>query len=539
MRQLFRWALCAAIFSTISLVNTHLVFAEEKQKAGLAGVISISRDIDEFEASAFQIRLEKSLAKKPTHIIIKINSRNGRSKAAERIAKSIQKLEDLGIQTIAYITGDASSVAALVAVSCKKIVMAPGSRIGAALPDPKELQESEDSRRMRDGVEDLPPENRVLQTWKVGFEIFALNHIKDELIVQAMLENKYGLMRVVFRGREKKRNIVYMSKREFFGLEEDAREGVLESKVLAEPGETLVLNDQQAKEISLIFRGNVDSLKGLGEALKSSENLASFEVFELSNLWWLHVIGVCQNSYVKMFLFALGVVALIVAFSNPGTGAAEVLAALAFILVFGSSYFAGFASYVEILIFLLGLILIAMEVFVIPGFGVTGVLGTALVLASFLLTLQSFILPTTSAEWDIFGTNLIKTVISFTMAGLIVGALVRFFGHNLLFKRLILKMPGRDTSAVVVGSSSKPERLIGLQGTVHSTMRPVGEVRLGDEILEAVSEESFLEPGVRVEVVGRRGFSALVRRLPDKAASKASPKNSDSGTETSSETESN
>lgn len=523
MRQLIRWTFCLAIFSIFSLIISPVVSAEEEKKAGLAGVVSISRDIDEFEASAFQLRLQKSLDKKPSLIIIKINSRNGRSKAAERIAKSIQELEDQGIPTIAYITGDASSVAALVAVSCRRIVMAPGSRIGAALPDPIELQDSEDLGRMRDGVEDLPPENRFLETWKIGFEIYAVNHIKDELIVQAMLENKYGLMRVVFRGPSAKQNVVYMSKREFFGLEDDAKAQVVESGVLAEPGETLVLNDKQANEIGFTFRSNIESLESLGEVLKSTDNLATFESFELSNLWWLHVIGFCQNSAVKMILFALGVVALIVAFSHPGTGAAEVLAALAFILVFGSSYFVGFASYVEVLIFLLGVVLIAMEVFVIPGFGVTGVLGTGLILTSFLLTLQSFILPTTSAEWDIFGANLIKTVISFTMAGLIVGALVRFFGHNLLFKRLVLKMPGRDTKVVIVGSSSNPDRLIGLQGTVHSTMRPVGEIRLGDEILEAVSEESFLEPGVRVEVIGRSGFSALVRRISEKPLAKEAP----------------
>lgn len=525
MRQLSRWAFSVLIFSLIPFVTLSPSTAQENQqissgKAGLGAVVSITRPIDEFEASAFEIRLQKSLEKKPSHVIIRIDSKTGRSAPAERIAGLIQKLDDQGIPTIAYISGDATSVAALVALSCKEIVMAPGSRIGAAVPDQPQESESEESGRIRDGVEELPPENRRRETWKVSFEIFALNHINDELIIQAMVENKYGLMRVVFRDN-KKGSVVYMSKREFYGLDEQGKAQVLESRVLAEPGETLVLNNQEAKEVGLTPASDVESLSKLSQELKREKKLASFETFELSNLWWLHVIGFCQNSAVKMLLFALGIVALIVAFSQPGTGAAEVLAALAFLLVFGSSYFVGFASYVEILVFLAGVILIAVEVFVIPGFGITGVLGTVLLLSSFLLTFQSFILPTTSAEWDIFGTNLIKTVISFTMAGLIIGALVRFFGHNLLFKRLILRMPGRDTSAVVVGTTATPEDLIGRRGVVHSTMRPVGEVRLGEDIVEAVSEESFLEPGEAVEVVGRRGFSALVRRLSPKGVQKS------------------
>jgi membrane-bound serine protease (ClpP class) len=501
--------LLSSIFSV-----PNVCFGEDQEKVGLAAVVTVSGFIDEFEAKAFQVRLENSLAKKPSHVIVKIDSASGLAISVEKIVKQIQNLNDEGIQTTAFIDGDAVSVAAMIAVACQKIVMSPESRIGAAVPAEESFGDKQQESRLRDGQEDRSDDRRRLDTWKFSFETFASQHNFDELIIQGMLENRYGLMRLTTPATNKAGRVLFMSKREYEGLLEDDRARFTTRTVLAEPGIPLILDAETAKEAGINSATPLKTVDDVGAELAKRDELPSVEVFELRNLWWLEILALVHKPWVKVFLFAMGTICLFIAFGNPGTGAAEVLTVLAFGLVFGSSYFVGFASYIEIIIFLLGVGLLAMEILVIPGFGVTGVLGVLCLLMSFLLALQSFFLPTTNAEWTIFSMNLVRTLISFSLTALIIGALLRIFGKTTLFHKLILDPKVSSLTPVVAGTKSAAETLIGRHGIVHSTLRPSGEIRVGDDVIDALSEGRFLETGTAVEIVGRRGFSLLVRPVP-------------------------
>ena len=196
----------------------------------------------------------------------------------------------------------------------------------------------------------------------------------------------------------------------------------------------------------------------------------------------------------------------------PGFGVPGVLAIVSFSLFFWSKYAAGSASALEIILFVVGLLLLALEIFVIPGFGVTGVAGILCMLAAIVLAMNAFFLPTTGREMDRFATAVWTLTLSLVaFVGLAITA-ARLLPSAPVLGRIVLRPPTRDEVTPTHG----PERVradVGEQGVVSTTLRPAGKARFGDRYVDVVAEGEFLDPGTPVHVVRVHGNRIVVKRV--------------------------
>jgi membrane-bound ClpP family serine protease len=168
------------------------------------------------------------------------------------------------------------------------------------------------------------------------------------------------------------------------------------------------------------------------------------------------------------------------------------------------------------LLFLLGLVLIGLEIFVVPGFGVTGISGILLVLAGLgLATVER--LPQTTDEWYRFGGTLTQFGLGLVIATIAAVVVARYLPSIPYANRLVLAPPGEkvgteDTNATA-GSFEAFAALLGAVGTSATALRPAGMARFGDAYVDVVSEGSYIPAGARVQVIEVEGNRVVVKEV--------------------------
>ncbi|MFW6361703.1 MAG: NfeD family protein, partial [Spirochaetota bacterium] len=248
------------------------------------------------------------------------------------------------------------------------------------------------------------------------------------------------------------------------------------------------------------------------------------------------VVHLLTSAAVASLLLTAGLLALYMEISSPGFGIPGTIAITAFALLFLSSGLMGTLSSVELLLFLVGVVLLIVEVFLIPGFGVAGISGLIFMTVGLILSRQEFILPDNAWQMEIFTRNLLLVFGTLAASFLLLGILMMFFPRIRLFQRLILNnpqpegvgggLPSQDSNAisagtepasttVLEGSGGQNVPRIGDTGTVLTKLRPVGKIRVGDDSYSVVAEGRWLEPGTRVTVVGIEGNRIVVEEVAE------------------------
>lgn len=222
---------------------------------------------------------------------------------------------------------------------------------------------------------------------------------------------------------------------------------------------------------------------------------------------------------VTVLLVVIGFIGLILEMKVPGTTLPGIVAALCFILVFWAhTQFSGQVAVLAGLLFILGLVLVLLEVFVLPGFGVPGILGIVFILGALgLATLGATDgpLPSTTAEWTRLGGKMGQFMFAMIGAVAIVSLLVRYLPHIPGANRLTLAAPD-DSAATAnadVPGASQAAALLGAVGITMTVLRPAGSVRFGDDFVDVVSEGSYVPAGSRVQVVEVEGNRIVVREV--------------------------
>jgi membrane-bound serine protease (ClpP class) len=185
---------------------------------------------------------------------------------------------------------------------------------------------------------------------------------------------------------------------------------------------------------------------------------------------------------------------------------------IALLLFFGSSYILDLASILDIILFAAGIILLLLEIFVIPGFGVTGILGIICIIASlFLALIGGGNLP----FWD---TNQISIAI-IQLASALAAALVlliflaRFLPKSTIFNRLVLSHEENSDKGFV---SSKPlSELIGKEGKALTTLRPAGMADFNGDKIDVVADGDYVQQGSRLKVLRVEGSKVVVREIKE------------------------
>ena len=210
-----------------------------------------------------------------------------------------------------------------------------------------------------------------------------------------------------------------------------------------------------------------------------------------------------------MILLMVGFVALSAEMNAPGMGVPGFLAMVCFGLFFWMNYLAGTAEWLELVLLVLGLCCIALEVLVLPGFGVFGIGGLIMTIASIVLMSQTFVLPQNSYQLTVITRGLWAALGS--LLGLFGGFVLmrQFFPHLPLFRHLIMEMP----DAVAIDQAEKLadfSALLNQTGLTTTPLRPSGKARFGDEIVQVVSDGSMIEKGAEVTVIDVQGAKIVV-----------------------------
>ena len=437
-------------------------------------------------------RIERAKGKNVNLIIMHLDSEAGETADARSMADYLRALKDEGglpVKTIAYVPSDRGlGAATFLALGCNEIVMGKKSYLGdfRYLPD-KTADALAQKREMlvslaRDAGYPPPLFEAML---KPGMVLYRVQSIKDPGDYQVMTEEQWQ-------------------------KENKAAAPLWKNDGTIHSGEGLFqLEAHQAKEFGIAQYDDVES----PEALYALYGLDASKVRVARDDWLDKVAEFFRDPIVNVILIMLGIVGLILELKMPGVTLPGIVSAVCFVLFFWAYSFTGQFTMLAVLLFVLGLILIGLEIFVLPGFGITGISGIVLVIASLaLVTLEK--MPETSGDWLDLGARLSTFGISLVAA--IAGAfmLAWYLPHIPYANRLVLLPPSEDKAdAAHLEEASARAALLGAIGVAETTLRPAGKARFGDDFLDVVAEGDYVNPGSRVQVIEIEGNRIVVKAV--------------------------
>lgn len=228
--------------------------------------------------------------------------------------------------------------------------------------------------------------------------------------------------------------------------------------------------------------------------------------------WLDRVAEFFRVPIVNVALVAVGLIGLFFEFKFPGTTFPGSVAAICFVLFFWAYSFVGQFTLLAILLFLLGLVLLGIEVFFVPGLGFAGVAGAGLMFLGLLLvTLQHW--PSDQNDWTDVGATFGSIAIALALA--VGGALVLTWSLPSLplLNRMVLKPPADAEPAPLSLSHSGPIELLGAMGFAVTPLRPAGKAQFGEQFLDVIAEGDYVAPGGRVQVVEIEGPRIVVKEI--------------------------
>jgi len=404
------------------------------------------------------------------HIIIHMNTYGG----LVNIADSIRTLLlNSAIPVYVLIDKNAASAGALISIACDSIYMTPGSSIGAATVVNQQGEAAPDKYQ-----------SYMRATMRATAEAQG----KDTIIEDG--------------------DTIYQWRRNPAVAEAMVDESVVVDGISKE-GEVLTFTATEALENNFadaIVQGIPEVVKRVNH--KGSYELKSFELTPLERL-----IGWLVNPAVQGILVMIIIGGIYFEIQSPGIGFPIAAAAIAAIVYFAPAYLEGLAENWELLLFIGGLILIAVEIFVIPGFGVAGILGLILVVAGLVLSMIDnvvFDLPYQGMRYVArsFFTVVVAMVLS--LAGAIYMS-HRLFSHK-GFSRLALQSNQLISEGFISSDQSMME-LIGATGVAFTVLRPSGKVEINDELYDARSMIGMIEKGESVKVIEQSQNQLYVIKL--------------------------
>jgi len=407
-----------------------------------------------------------------------------------------QEMLDLGseLHTIAYVHRKAYSGAAMLSLACREVVMSEVASIG----DSQVITIGADGRQ-------VAPE-KAQTVVAAEFRKYAERNGYPVALCEAMVRQEIEIWRYRKLNEDGSEGFSYFRGDRLPDRAEQEMQGLTDPVIVVPESELATFTAREATEHGIASR-MIPTVEKLIEEIRGPDaqvvRLEWNEAEELSR--WL--LGI------RPMLFLFGIVAAYIAFKTPGTGIPELLALVLFGLYFGAASVSGLAEIWEILLFFAGVALILVEIFVLPGFGIPGFLGLALILISLALTAM----PSTGGIDD-FGPvepyliNIGKDfVIAALFATLIMFAIAKHLPKIPIFGRLALQAPASDSPMSAVGEPARPHAMVGAIGVAESNLRPSGRARIDDEEVDVISEGAFIDPGQRIRVIAVHGNVVVVR----------------------------
>ena len=443
---------------------------ESPKESGPVYVIPIRDDIMPPVLYVVRRGIKEALAADASLVVLDMETNGGRVDTTEELIEILDRFEG---RKVTYVNKKAFSAGAYISVATESIYMAPGSVIGAAAPI---LMAPGGT-----GVEAMPNTMEVKMTSGISALVRAnaerYGHNVD--VIEAMID------------KSKELNV--------------------DGQVLCEKGQILTLTNTEAgKEYGdpgkpLLSAGTVPDLSGLIKTL-------GFEDAELVRIdpTGTEQLGAWINR-ISPILLMIGIIGLYLEFKTPGFGLPGIVGLGAFVLYFLGGYIAGLSSIGWGAVFVVGLLMLIVELLLIPGTLITGLVGAAMMLGAIIMALvdwdptlpayaapnlSQFALPLQSLTLALFGTLLFVMVTG------------RYLPETSFYRQMVsVTASGMETEDAL---ATAHHRRVGQTGEVLTALRPGGKARFGDETLDVISQGEMIEIGATVKIIDFSGSDAVV-----------------------------
>lgn len=211
------------------------------------------------------------------------------------------------------------------------------------------------------------------------------------------------------------------------------------------------------------------------------------------------VVALLDNSLIAAALLTLGFAGIIIELFVTGFGVAGFVGVASFALYFLGNIWAGHVSTAVLLLFVLGLLLVAAELFVTPGLGALGIMGIAAILFSVFWAAPSA------------GYAVTAILIALVAAIILIAISIKFGKTRNVWNRLILKLK-QENDQGYVAPNAKLADLVGSHGTALTVLRPAGTAEIAGRKIDVVTEGEFIEPGTSIEIIQVDGMRVVVRK---------------------------
>lgn len=385
-------------------------------------------------------------------VIYEINTFGGRLDAAVIIRDAII---NASVPTVAFINKRAISAGVLISLAANKIYMHPQSTIGAAEPV-----------SMGIGGSTGEVSEKVISYWRTELRSTAEKNNRNGDVAEAFADKSIEI------------------------------EGVVEE------GKLLTLTTKQALEL-----GMADATAETIQEILELENLKGAKITTADMNAAEKLAGFLTQGIVSSLLLTAALLGIFFEIKTPGFGAPGIIALVALALFFGSHYLVHLAGWGEVILFIFGAVMLLVEIFLIPGFGIVGTVGILAIVASLYMSLLGRFVHATD-----FVSGAKVLALSFVISFVVILIALRFLPKFTPFQRLVLK----TTEATTEGYRSSPETyaaLEGREGIALTMLRPAGTAVIDGDKYSVVTEGDFIEKNSKIRVDKVEGYRIVVTKV--------------------------
>ena len=476
------------------------------QDAALVYVIDIRNEIGSGLGAYISDGIKVAEAAGADAIVFDVDTPGGRVDSAVNIIRAIQETQ---VPTIAFVNRQAISAGAMISIACNQIVMTSGGTIGDSAPVNMQGEEVGE---------------KAISYIQGTIRATAERENRNPDIAEAMVDKE--LVLVKFSDGQ----IVKLLPEEYATLAEEGEE----MEILCAQGKLLTLSTQQALDYgfadaqaetlaALLEQYEIVEVDGVklpltqdGVAQRQQElgvskinplkSLAGARINEVEATFADRVVFFITNPMISSLLLSLGVLGIFIEIRTPGFGIPGLLGLVCVGLFFGGHMLTRIGAEWAFLLFLIGVGLIALEVFVIPGFGVAGILGIMLMLGSIFFVFDKAYDFRTAVMW--LSVSVILT------AGLAIFAAF-FLPETALFRRFALSTVMDTESGYHSAGAEDFQAYLGKSGKALTPLRPAGTARIDGKRVDVVTVGDFISQDSDIKVVSVEGPKVFVEATED------------------------
>ncbi len=436
-------------------------------------VIPVKNEINSPTLYILRRGLKEAIEQKADVVLLDMNTPGGALDVTFEIMEALEKFPG---KKLTFVDREAMSAGAFISAVTDEIYFVPNGVIGAAAP--------------------------VLST---GGEV-------DKTMKQKIVSYLRARMRASSEGKGYRGQVISAMIDEDFELK-------IGDKVLKPKGELLSLTATEALEK---YGDPPQALLGAGKAadipalLTGKFGANNYEVRHF-RVTWSEELAQYLTAWSPV-LMGLGLLALFIEFKTPGFGIFGIVGILCLAIVFLGSYVAGFSGHEPLLVFALGLLLVAVEIFFFPGVAVMAVAGLVLMLGSLVWAMADLwpgVPLATAWSGDVFVTPLQNLGLGLVLAVALGAALMRFLPRGWVWDKMVVGTAiggAAQVAGVAPEVAHEVGNLIGQRGIAVTVLRPSGQIEIAGRRFEAIVEVGAIDAGDAIIVRGRTDFALIVEK---------------------------